>query len=214
MTLSDLNKPAELTIWSSRNPAHIAQGRLFPTLRAALAVAAQAIDTGDARPWIITDAGDILGPNWIAYTSPVEAVGRRPAVSSSPAYADPHAPARPRHHGQGTRNWPAHCLSPRVRLQQHRVGREHRECISSGSCCCSSCRRCRRRAGVALLAAPAGRLRSWSVLRCSLLGPALLGRLGDRLTRVRGLGSRLPALLAKTEALGQRRALSRVAGRR
>ena len=65
MTLSDLNRPAELTIWSSRNPAHIAQGRPFPTLRAALAVAAQAMDTGDARPWIITESGDILAPGWI-----------------------------------------------------------------------------------------------------------------------------------------------------
>jgi hypothetical protein len=66
MTLSDLNKPAELTLWSSRNPAHTAPGRSFTTLRAALAAAAQAIDAGDARPWIITDAGDILAPSWIA----------------------------------------------------------------------------------------------------------------------------------------------------
>jgi hypothetical protein len=66
MTPSDLNKPAELTLWSSRTPAHIAQGRRFPTLRAALAAAAEAMDAGHARPWIITDAGDILAPSWIA----------------------------------------------------------------------------------------------------------------------------------------------------
>ena len=65
MTLSDLNKPAELTLWSSHNPAHTAQGRSFPTLRAALAAAAEAIDTDNARPWIITQAGDILAPGWI-----------------------------------------------------------------------------------------------------------------------------------------------------
>jgi hypothetical protein len=65
MTLSDLNKPAELTLWSCRSPAHTAQGRSFPTLRAALVAAAKAMDTGDAEPWIITDAGDVLAPDWI-----------------------------------------------------------------------------------------------------------------------------------------------------
>ena len=66
MTPSDLNKPAELTLWSSRNPAHTARGHSFTTWRAALRGATQAIDSGDARPWIITDAGDILAPSWIA----------------------------------------------------------------------------------------------------------------------------------------------------
>ncbi|GJE13677.1 MULTISPECIES: hypothetical protein [Methylobacterium] len=65
MTLSDLNKPADLTLWSSHDPAHTVQSRRFPTLRAALAAATQAMDTSDARPWIITDAGDILAPSWI-----------------------------------------------------------------------------------------------------------------------------------------------------
>jgi hypothetical protein len=66
MTPSDLNKPAELTLWSSRNPAHTAKGRHFSTLRAALVAAAEAMDAGEAQPWIITDAGDVLAPNWIA----------------------------------------------------------------------------------------------------------------------------------------------------
>ena len=66
MTLSDLNKPAELTLWSEDNPTHTAPGRPFPTLREALAAARKAMDTGDTRPWIITDAGDILAPSWIA----------------------------------------------------------------------------------------------------------------------------------------------------
>jgi hypothetical protein len=66
MTLSDLNRPAELTLWSSRTPSHTAEGRRFPTLRAALAAATEAMDFGDAQPWIITDAGDILAPSWIA----------------------------------------------------------------------------------------------------------------------------------------------------
>ncbi|MGT2479547.1 hypothetical protein ACU4GR_13200 [Methylobacterium oryzae CBMB20] len=65
MTLTDLDKPAELTLWPSHTPAHTADARSFPTLRAALAAAAEAIDTANAKPWIITEAGDILAPGWI-----------------------------------------------------------------------------------------------------------------------------------------------------
>ena len=65
MTLTDLNKAAELTLWPSHGPAHTADARSFPTLRAALAAAAEAIDAGNAKPWIITEAGDILAPGWI-----------------------------------------------------------------------------------------------------------------------------------------------------
>lgn len=65
MTLSDLDKPAELTVWPGHAPAHVADARSFSTLRAALAAAAEAIDTEDAKPWIITESGDILAPNWI-----------------------------------------------------------------------------------------------------------------------------------------------------
>ncbi|SFT30104.1 hypothetical protein [Methylobacterium sp. yr668] len=65
MTLADLDKPAELTVWPGHAPAHVADARSFPTLRAALAAAAEAIDVEDAKPWIITAAGDILAPNWI-----------------------------------------------------------------------------------------------------------------------------------------------------
>ncbi len=65
MTLADLDKPAELTVWPGHAPAHVAAARSFPTLRAALAAAAEAIDAEDAKPWIITEAGDILATNWI-----------------------------------------------------------------------------------------------------------------------------------------------------
>ena len=65
MTLSDLDKPAELTVWPGHTPAHVADARSFPTLRAALAAAAQAIDVEGAKPWIITESGDILAPGWI-----------------------------------------------------------------------------------------------------------------------------------------------------
>lgn len=65
MTLADLDKPAELTVWPGHTPAHVADARSFSTLRAALAAAAEAIDAEDAKPWIITESGDILAPNWI-----------------------------------------------------------------------------------------------------------------------------------------------------
>ncbi|SFT27014.1 hypothetical protein [Methylobacterium sp. yr668] len=66
----DLDQPAELTLWPGHAPARAAEMRSFPTLRAALDAAAEAIDGEDAIPWIITDSGDILAPNWIrAYTA-------------------------------------------------------------------------------------------------------------------------------------------------
>jgi hypothetical protein len=65
MTRADLDKRAELTVWPGRGPAHVAQGREFPTLRQALAAAAEVIDTEEAQPWIITEDGDILSPRWI-----------------------------------------------------------------------------------------------------------------------------------------------------
>lgn len=65
MTRADLDKRAELTVWPSRDPAHVAQGHEFPTLRQALKAAAEAIDAEDAQPWIITEDGDILSPRWI-----------------------------------------------------------------------------------------------------------------------------------------------------
>jgi hypothetical protein len=65
MTLADLDKPAELTLWPGCTPARVAQSRSFPTLRAALAAAAEAMDADDVRAWIITEGGDILAPGWI-----------------------------------------------------------------------------------------------------------------------------------------------------
>ena len=65
MTLADLDRPAELTLWPGHAPARTADARSFPTLRAALAAAAKAIKTENAKPWIITEAGDILAPGWI-----------------------------------------------------------------------------------------------------------------------------------------------------
>lgn len=65
MTRADLDKRAELTVWPGQGPAYVAQGHEFPTLREALAAAAQAMDAVGAQPWIITEDGDILAPGWI-----------------------------------------------------------------------------------------------------------------------------------------------------
>ncbi|MGH1573063.1 hypothetical protein ACRAWG_23300 [Methylobacterium sp. P31] len=65
MTPADLDKRAELTVWQGRSLGRSAEGRPFATLREALAVAVQAIESEDAQPWIITEAGDILSPRWI-----------------------------------------------------------------------------------------------------------------------------------------------------
>lgn len=68
--LKDLDQRAEMTVWPKGRPAHTAKSREFATLREALQAAAEAIDRHDARPWIITEAGDILSPRWIeAHTS-------------------------------------------------------------------------------------------------------------------------------------------------
>ena len=65
----DLEQPAELTLWPGHVPARAAEMRSFPTLRAALDAAAEAIDGQDAIPWIITDSGDILASPKIAHPS-------------------------------------------------------------------------------------------------------------------------------------------------
>ncbi|SEI00090.1 hypothetical protein SAMN02799636_04875 [Methylobacterium sp. 275MFSha3.1] len=69
MTPSDLDRRAELTIWPKGKPARAAEGRPFATLREALAVAIAAMESGEAQPWIITEAGDILSPRWIQANS-------------------------------------------------------------------------------------------------------------------------------------------------
>lgn len=66
MTRADLDKRAELTVWPGHTADRTAAGREFQTLREALTVAAAAIAADGAKPWIITEAGDILSPRWIS----------------------------------------------------------------------------------------------------------------------------------------------------
>jgi hypothetical protein len=65
MTPKDLEKRAELTIWSEAGPAQAKRAWAFATLREALAAAVDALHDPKARPWIITEDGDILSPHWI-----------------------------------------------------------------------------------------------------------------------------------------------------
>jgi hypothetical protein len=65
MTPDDLEKRAELTIWPGAATAQTKQGREFATLREALSAAVDALHDPQARPWIVTEDGDILSPHWI-----------------------------------------------------------------------------------------------------------------------------------------------------
>lgn len=65
MTADDLDKRAELTIWPSAEAVRIGPAREFVTLREALCVAVGALQDPKARPWIVTEDGDILSPHWI-----------------------------------------------------------------------------------------------------------------------------------------------------
>ena len=65
MTADDLDKRAELTIWLEAGTGQTRQGREFATLREALCAAVDALHDPEARPWIVTEEGDILSPYWI-----------------------------------------------------------------------------------------------------------------------------------------------------
>lgn len=73
---NELNKPADLTLWPTGAPVKAAECLPQPTLLEALRLAGNAIEAGTARPWIITEAGDILTPSWIAANGPRLLAGR------------------------------------------------------------------------------------------------------------------------------------------
>ena len=66
MTLSDLDKLADLTIWPGGMSARKQEGHEFRTLREALTAAAAALLDPKALPWIVTEEGHVLSPDWIA----------------------------------------------------------------------------------------------------------------------------------------------------
>ena len=70
MTLSDLDKRADLTIWPRAMSARTQEGREFQTLREALTVAIDALRDPRSLPWIVTEEGHVLSPEWIAANGP------------------------------------------------------------------------------------------------------------------------------------------------
>ncbi|MFY9290005.1 MAG: hypothetical protein WAP03_04790 [Methylorubrum rhodinum] len=65
MTSDDLDKRAELAVWPDAELVQRRQAQEFATLREALCAAVDALHDPEARPWIVTEAGDILSPHWI-----------------------------------------------------------------------------------------------------------------------------------------------------
>lgn len=66
METEALERPADLTIWRTAPTASpLAQPARFDTLREAIEAAAGALTDPAKQPWIITEEGEILSPNWI-----------------------------------------------------------------------------------------------------------------------------------------------------
>ncbi|NEU11600.1 hypothetical protein G3T14_05590 [Methylobacterium sp. BTF04] len=66
METEALERPADLTIWRTAPvPAPLAQPARYETLREAIKAAAGALTDPAKQPWIITEEGEILSPNWI-----------------------------------------------------------------------------------------------------------------------------------------------------
>lgn len=66
METEALERPADLTIWRTvPASAPLAQPERYGTLREAIAAAAGALSDPAKQPWIITEEGEILSPNWI-----------------------------------------------------------------------------------------------------------------------------------------------------
>ncbi|WP_232628588.1 hypothetical protein [Methylobacterium sp. Leaf118] len=66
METEALERPADLTIWRTLPASSpLAQPERYGTLREALAAARGALHDPAQQPWIITEEGEILSPNWI-----------------------------------------------------------------------------------------------------------------------------------------------------
>ena len=67
METEALERPADLTIWrTAPASAPLAQPERCKTLREASEAAAGALADPAKQPWIITEEGEILSPNWIS----------------------------------------------------------------------------------------------------------------------------------------------------
>jgi len=66
METEALERPADLTIWRTTPVSSpVAQPERYDTLREAIKAAAGALTDPAKQPWIITEEGEILSPNWI-----------------------------------------------------------------------------------------------------------------------------------------------------
>ncbi len=66
MKVTDLDRPANLTVWNTNPQATKAvEPVAFATLRAALREARRALMVPDQQPWITTADGVILTPAWL-----------------------------------------------------------------------------------------------------------------------------------------------------
>lgn len=66
METEAFNRPASLKIWHA-GPEHFfpAEPEQFASLSEAIAAAADTLAVPGRQPWIVTDEGELLPPNWI-----------------------------------------------------------------------------------------------------------------------------------------------------
>ena len=63
MESDTLERPAELAVWPTRQADRPLAGPLrFPSLRAAIAAAANLLSDPSREPWIVTHEGELLAP--------------------------------------------------------------------------------------------------------------------------------------------------------
>lgn len=66
MEIEALSRPAALKIWHVE-PAHFfpTEPEQFASLHEAIAAAVDTLSEPGRQPWIVTEDGDLLPPNWI-----------------------------------------------------------------------------------------------------------------------------------------------------
>lgn len=88
-----LSRPAKLLIWrTGLDSTGLHEACTYATLEAAIAAAAAFLADADAYPWIVTEDGEILTPQWIA-TYLDASPGARPAPPERPATRSAPTPA-------------------------------------------------------------------------------------------------------------------------
>lgn len=65
MEVEALEHPAELSIWCTNRLDLPPALQRFASLREAITSAVLALDNSNVQPWIVTNDGEMLSPNWI-----------------------------------------------------------------------------------------------------------------------------------------------------